>query len=52
MTNFDVAAQMGFNTALDETFTATVDSSGQLTVSFTQGAANNPIVSAIQVVRA
>jgi hypothetical protein len=52
LTNFDVAAQVGFNRALDETFTATVDGSGQLTVSFTQGAANNPIVSAIQVVPA
>jgi outer membrane protein assembly factor BamB len=50
LTNFDVAGQVGFNTALDKTFTASVDASGQLTIAFTQGAANNPIVNAIQVV--
>jgi hypothetical protein len=37
---------------LDKTFTASVDSSGQLTIAFTRGAANNPIVNAIQVVPA
>ena len=52
LTNFDVAAQAGLNTALDKTFTATVDTSGQLKIDFTQGAANNPIVSAIQIVPA
>jgi hypothetical protein len=50
LTNFDVAAQAGFNTAVDRTFPATVDASGQLTVAFSKGAADNPIVSAIQVV--
>ena len=49
LTNFDVAAQVGFNTALDRTFAATVGSSGQLTVSFSKGAADNPTISAIQV---
>jgi hypothetical protein len=52
LTNFDVSAQVGLNTALDKTFTASVDSSGQLTIAFTRGAANNPIVNAIQVVPA
>jgi hypothetical protein len=52
LTNFDVAAQVGLNTALDKTLTASVDSSGQLTIAFSQGAANNPIVNAIQVVPA
>jgi polyvinyl alcohol dehydrogenase (cytochrome) len=49
LTNFDVAGQVGFNTALDETFPATVGSDGQLTVDFDKGAADNPIVSAIEV---
>jgi outer membrane protein assembly factor BamB len=52
LSNLDVAAQAGQNTALDKNFTANVGSSGQLTVSFTPGAADNPIVSAIQVVQA
>jgi len=52
LTNFDVAAQVGFNTALDKSFPATVDGSGQLTISFTQGAVNNPIVNAIEVLPA
>jgi hypothetical protein len=52
LTNFDVAAQVGWNTALDKTFSASVGSTGQLTVGFTQGASNYPIVSAIQVVPA
>jgi outer membrane protein assembly factor BamB len=48
LTNFDVAAQAGQNTALDKTFT-TSTSNGQITVAFTPGAADNPIVSAIQI---
>ncbi len=51
LTNFDVAAQVGDNKALDKTFTATA-TNGQITISFTQGAADNPIVSAIQIVPA
>ena len=51
LTNFDVAAQVGQNTALDKTFTTTA-SNGQVTIAFTQGAANNPTVSAIQIVPA
>jgi hypothetical protein len=50
LTNFDVAAQVGFNKALEKTFTATVGSNGQLTVTFSKGAADNPIISAIQLV--
>jgi hypothetical protein len=52
LTNFDVAAQVGQNTALDKTFSTTTASNGQLTIAFTQGAVNYPIVSAIQVVPA
>jgi hypothetical protein len=49
LTNFDVTkAAGGVNRAIDETFPATVGSSG-LTINFTQGAANYPIVNAIQV---
>jgi outer membrane protein assembly factor BamB len=49
LSNLDVAAQVGFNTALDKTFTTTVGANGQLAITFSQGAANNPIVNAIQV---
>jgi hypothetical protein len=49
LANFDVAAQVGFNTALDKTFSAAVSTNGQLTITFSKGAADNPIVSAIQV---
>jgi Malectin domain/Glycosyl hydrolases family 16 len=51
LTNLDVAAQVGLNTALDKTLSATVGSTGQLTVTFARGAADNPMVSAIQVVQ-
>jgi hypothetical protein len=39
-----------FNTAVHRTFPATADATGQLTVAFGKGAADSPIVSAIQVV--
>jgi hypothetical protein len=50
LSNLDVAAEVGENTADDKTFTTTVDTSGNLSVAFTKGASDNPIVSAIQVV--
>jgi outer membrane protein assembly factor BamB len=53
LTNFDVAGQVGFNRALDETFTASPNSSGQITITFAgaaTGSADNPMVSAIQIV--
>jgi outer membrane protein assembly factor BamB len=50
LTNLDVSAQVGLNRALDKTFTATVGGNGTLTISFSKGAANNPIINAIQVV--
>jgi hypothetical protein len=49
LTNLDVAATVGLNTALDKTFTATVGSNGQLVINFSLGAANYPIINAIQV---
>jgi hypothetical protein len=49
LTNFDVAAQVGQNTALDKTFTAS-SSNGKITITFSSGAADYPIVSAIQIV--
>jgi Malectin domain len=50
LTNFDVSGSVGLDTALDKTFTATVGSNGTLTIDFSQGAANNPIINAIQIV--
>jgi hypothetical protein len=52
LTDFDVAAQVGLDTALDKTFVATVGSKGRLTIAFSRGDADNPIVNAIQIKRA
>src|SRR5581483_3869210 len=50
LTNFDVAATAGWNTAVDRSFTVSVGSGGQLTIDFTRGARDNPIVNAVEVV--
>ena len=50
LSNFDVFATAGAqNKALVETFTATADALGQITVSFTRGSADNPDVAALEV---
>jgi hypothetical protein len=50
LTDLDVAATVGLDTALDLTFPAIVGPGGTLTIEFTPGAAENPMVSAIQVI--
>ena len=49
LTNLDIYATVGVNAALLKTFTATANSSGDIVIAFTQGAANQPVVSGIEV---
>jgi hypothetical protein len=46
LTNFDVYANTGYKTAQQRQFTVTANSSGQVVIAFTQGAADNPFLSA------
>ncbi len=49
LTNLDIYGTVGVNAALLETFTATANSSGQIVIAFTAGAANQPVISGIEV---
>ncbi len=49
LTNLDIYATVGVNAALVETFTATANSSGEIVIAFTLGAANQPVVSGIEI---
>ena len=49
LTSFDVFAAGGYKTAVQRSFTATATSSGQIVIAFTQGGADNPFISAIEV---
>src|SRR5207245_2272556 len=50
LTNFDiVAAAGGKDKAVTQSFTATADGNGQITVSFSQGAADYPLVNGLEV---
>jgi fibronectin type 3 domain-containing protein len=49
LTNLDVYATVGKNAALLETFNTTANSSGQIVIAFTAGAANQPVVMGIEV---
>ena len=49
LTNLDVFGTVGKDTALLETFNTTANSSGQLVIAFTAGAANQPVVMGIEV---
>jgi hypothetical protein len=49
LTNLDIYATVRVNAALLETFTATANSSGQIVIAFTAGAANQPVVSGIEI---
>ena len=45
----DVFATVGTNAALVKTFTATANSSGDIVIAFTDGAANQPLVMGLEV---
>jgi hypothetical protein len=49
LSNFDIFATVGANAALLETFTATANSSGDIVIAFTDGTANQPVVSGIEI---
>ena len=49
LTNLDVYATVGANAALVKTFTATANSSGDIVIAFTMGAANQPLVMGIEI---
>jgi hypothetical protein len=49
LSNFDIYANVGKNAALVEQFTATANSSGQIVIAFTNGTADQPVVSGIEI---
>jgi hypothetical protein len=49
LTNLDIYGTVGADAALLETFTATANSSGQIVIAFAAGAANQPVVSGIEI---
>jgi hypothetical protein len=49
LSNFDIYATVGVNAALVEQFTATANSSGQIVIAFTNGTANQPVVSGTEI---
>jgi hypothetical protein len=49
LSNFDVYAAGGHKRALVKQFTATANSNGQIVITFSQGAADNPFASGIEV---
>jgi hypothetical protein len=49
LTNLDIYGTVGANAALLETFTATANSSGDIVIAFSLGAANQPVVSGIEI---
>ncbi|MGB8097166.1 MAG: malectin domain-containing carbohydrate-binding protein [Terracidiphilus sp.] len=49
LTNLDVYGTVGKDAALLETFNTTANSSGQIVIAFTDGAANQPLIMGIEV---
>jgi hypothetical protein len=49
LTNLDVYGTVGKDAALLETFNTTANSSGQIVIAFTAGAANQPVIMGIEV---
>ncbi len=49
LNNFDVYATAGYKTAVQQQFSVVANSSGQIVLSFTQGAADNPFISGIEL---
>ncbi|MBA3469045.1 MAG: carbohydrate-binding protein [Herpetosiphonaceae bacterium] len=50
LSGFDVYAAAGFKRAIGKSFTATANSSGQIVVAFSQGGADNPFISGIEII--
>lgn len=50
LANFDIYATAGAkNTAVEETFTTTANSAGDIVISFTDGTANQPLIDGIEI---
>ncbi len=49
LSNFDVFATGGYKTAVQKQFAVSANSSGQIVIAFTQGAADNPFVSGLEL---
>jgi hypothetical protein len=49
LANFDVYATGGYKTAIQKTFTVVANANGQIVISFTQGKADNPFISGIEL---
>ena len=49
LSSFDVFANAGYKTALQKQFSVAANSSGQIVIAFTQGGADNPFISAIEI---
>ena len=50
LTNFDIYATVGAQfTALEEPFTATANSSGNIVIAFTKGTADQPLIMGIEI---
>jgi len=49
LTNLDIYGTVGKDAALLETFNTTANSSGQIVIAFTDGAANQPVIMGIEV---
>ena len=49
LSNLDIYGTVGMDAALLETFTATTNSSGQIVIAFTAGAADQPLVMGIEI---
>jgi len=49
LTNLDVYAMVGANTALVEQFTATANSSGKIVIAYTNGAVNQPSAAGLEI---
>jgi hypothetical protein len=49
LTNFDIYATVGEYAALEKTFTATANSSGQIVIAFTRGTHDQPAIAGIEI---
>src|SRR6202790_5101704 len=49
LSSFDVFATGGFKTAVQKQFSVAANSSGQIVIAFTQGGADNPFISGIEI---
>jgi hypothetical protein len=50
LSGFDVYAAAGFKRAIGKSFSATANASGQIVVAFSQGGADNPFISGIEII--